>query len=296
MVDCSKELEKYWDEKVKLSQVKYNELMEKRDAQIRKLEVNLSTDPKYPQPVEFINQGSYAMKTLIQQDDEYDIDVGVVFEKVALDSLGRSEPAYIKSHIGKKLKDERFAKSPSVLKNCVRVNYKENYHIDMPVFRKNGDVLELACGSSWESSNPKHINQWFQSEKTNKPHLKKIVQLLKKYSKSRSEFMSTMPSGLILSILASECYIDDERLDVSFYKTLDKINIRLKKCRVIFVPNTNIDILTENKHRDKVKNLSEKLSGYFNILLKEGNFRDKERALKIWKQFFNDSYFLEFLR
>lgn len=295
MVDCSKELEKYWDEKVKLSQDKYYELMEKRDAQIRKLIANLSTEPKYPQPVEFINQGSYAMKTLIQQDDEYDIDVGVVFEKSALDGLGRSEPAYIKYHIGKKLKDDRFAKPPSVLKNCVRVNYKENYHIDMPVFRKNGYVLELASGSSWESSNPKHINQWFQAEKANKPHLKKIVQLLKKWSKSRSEFKNTMPSGLILSILASECYCYDQRLDKSFYATLSAINLRLQRTKMVQLPNTTSIITSSQKHQKKVANLSEKLKSYFNGSFKLYGEEDKQRALKVWKHFFADRYFEGFL-
>lgn len=293
MVNCSRELEKYWDEKVKLPQAKYNELKQKRDAQIEKLKANLKVD-SFPLPIEFINQGSYAMKTLIQQDDEYDIDVGVVFNKEDLEINSKQLPSSIKYYIGQKLKDERFSKSPSVLKNCVRVNYKENYHIDMPVFRKNGTALELATNKGWESSNPQNINRWFQSEKASKPHLKKIVQLLKKWSKSRSDW--SMTSGLILSILASECYIDDDSIDRSFYKTLEKINIRLKKCRIVFVPNSSVDITAEAKHKEKVKNLSEKLSGYFNGMFKEHNFSDKNRALKIWKMFFADNYFEEFIR
>ena len=295
MVDCSRELEKYWDEKVKLPQDKYNELMKKRDLQIDKLKSNLKSD-NFPLPIEFINQGSYAMKTLVQQNEEYDLDIGVVFNKEDLENKNKSQPSSIKYYIVQKLKDERFAKSSSVLKNCVRVNYKENYHIDMPVFRKNANTLELATSTGWESSNPQNINRWFQHEKSNKPHLKKIVQLLKKWSKSRSEFKNIMPSGLILSILASECYIDDDRLDISFYKTLDKMNIRLKKCRIVFVPNTSVDITVEAKHREKVKKLSEKLSGYFNGMFKENNFRDKDRALKVWKMFFADRYFEGFIR
>ena len=293
MVNCSRELEKYWDEKVKLPQDKYSELMRKRDLQIEKLKANLKVD-NFAQPVEFINQGSYAMKTLIQHDGEYDIDVGVVFNKEDLETNNKPLPSSIKYHIGQKLKDERFVKLPSVMKNCVRVNYKENYHIDMPVFRKNGTVIELATNKGWESSNPQNINRWFANEKASKPHLKKIVQLLKKWSKSRSDW--SMPSGLILSILASECYIDDDRLDISFYKTLDKMNIRLKKCRIVFVPNSSVDITAEAKHKEKVKNLSEKLSGYFNGAFKESNFTDKNRALKIWKMFFADNYFEGFIR
>ena len=294
MVNCSYELEKYWDEKVKLSQEKYNELMQKRDLQIAKLKANLSAEPYYPQPLEFINQGSYAMKTLIQQDEEYDIDVGVVFDKVALDSFERKEPAYIKNHIGKKLKDDRFLKTPSVLKNCVRINYKENYHIDMPVFRKNGEILELASARSWEQSDPKSINKWFATEKSNKAHLKKIVQLLKKWSKSRNEW--SMPSGLIFSILASECYCNDERFDKSFYGTLSAINLRLQRNKNIQIPNTSIVITSNDQHLTKVKNLSEKLKSFFDGAFKLYGEEDKQRAIKIWKHFFSDRYFDEFLK
>jgi len=280
MIDCSYELEKY------------NELMEKRDLQVNKLKANLTSD-NFPLPVEFINQGSYAMKTLVQQDEEYDLDVGVVFNKVDLEIKNKLLPSAIKYHIGQKLKDERFNKSPSVMKNCIRVNYKENYHIDMPIFRKNDEVLELATSKGWEISNSKNINRWFSSEKSNKKYLKKIVQLLKKWSKSRQDW--SMPSGLILSILASECYIDDEKLDVCFYKTLEKINLRLKKCIVVFIPNTIIDITSESKHMVKVRSLSEKLSGYFNGGFKESNFYEKNRALKVWTLFFKDKYFREFI-
>ncbi len=293
MVDCSKELEKYWDEEVKLSQAKYNELMEKRDAQIKKLKSNLEQD-NFPQPIEFINQGSYAMKTLIQQSEEYDLDIGVVFDKNDLISENKLQPSSIKYYVGQKLKDKRFLKSPSVMKNCIRVNYKENYHIDMPIFRKDGNLLELATTKGWESSNPQNINRWFAVEKSNKQHLKKIVQLLKRFSRTRTTDWN-MPSGLIFTILASECYIDDERLDISFYKTVYKMYIRLKKCRMVFIPNTTNDIALEEKHRTKVKNLYEKLSGYFNGGFKEKNFSDKNRSLKIWKAFFNNSYFLEYI-
>jgi len=184
MVDGSYELNRYWDEKVKLPQKDYDELMQKRDLQIDKLKSNLVSD-NFPSPVDFINQGSYAMKTLIQQNEEYDLDIGVVFNKDDLQRKNKSKPSAIKYYIGQKLKDKRFFRSPSVLKNCIRVNYKENYHIDMPLFRKNGDILELATTSDWEKSNPQNINRWFKEEKSKKQHLKKIVQLLKKWSKSR---------------------------------------------------------------------------------------------------------------
>jgi len=235
MVDCSYELNRYWDEKVKLPQKDYDELMQKRDLQIGKLKANLQVD-NFPQAIEFVNQGSYAMKTLIQQSEEYDLNIGVVFDKNDLISENKLQPSSIKYYVGQKLKIKRFLKLPSVMKNCIRVNYKENYHIAMPIFRKDENILELATTKGWESSNPQNINRWFA----------------------------------------------------------------VKKCRVLFIPNTTHDIVSQEKHRIKIKNLYEKLNGYFNGVFngvfKEKNFSDKDGALKIWKQFFNDNYFLEYIK
>ena len=39
-------------------------------------------DAEKPAPIEFVKQGSYAMKTMVQDpDNDYDIDDGVYFEK-----------------------------------------------------------------------------------------------------------------------------------------------------------------------------------------------------------------------
>jgi hypothetical protein len=106
----------------------------------------------------------------------------------------------------------------------------------------------------------------------------------------------SMPSGLIFSILASECYCNDERFDKSFYGTLSAINLRLQRTKTIQIPNTSIVITSNDKHLIKVQNLSEKLKSNFDGGFKLYGEESKQRAIKIWKMFFADRYFEEFLK
>jgi len=294
MIDCSKELEQYWNEKVKMPQKKYEELIEKRDNRLKKIESEIKNDKKIDlKIVEKIHQGSCRMKTLIQQNEEYDIDMGIVFDSENLKENNKTHPNTIKEYILKKLKDDRFAKEPEKKKNCIRIYYKDNFHIDMVIYKKENDIYYLAS-NEWEESNPKNINKWFDEEKSQKQYLKKIVQLLKKWSKSRESW--NMPSGLIFSILAAECYDYRDRIDESFYYTLKNIFNRLEKDKTIKIPNTNIEITQSNKHKNKVENLFNKLKDFFdgsetiNSSTIE-NTNDKKKALLTWKKFFNDDFF-----
>jgi len=120
MVNCSYELENYWDEKVKMSKNKFDKLIEKRDAQLNKIKSKIEKDNKVSlKIVEIIHQGSCRMKTLIKQDEEYDIDVGIVFDENSLKKNNKTHPDTIKDYILKKLKDDRFTKPTEKKKNCM---------------------------------------------------------------------------------------------------------------------------------------------------------------------------------
>ena len=55
-------------------------------------------------------------------------------------------------------------------------------------------------------------------------------------------------------------------------------------------------ITSNDQHLTKVKNLSEKLKSFFDGAFKLYGEEDKQRAIKIWKHFFSDRYFDEFLK
>ena len=70
MTDCSYELEKYWDEKVKMPKDKFEILIEKRNIQLDKIKSKIEKDDKVSlKIIDTIYQGSCRMKTLIEPSE-----------------------------------------------------------------------------------------------------------------------------------------------------------------------------------------------------------------------------------
>jgi len=172
-----------------------------------------------PLPIEYVPQGSYAMHTMTQSDiDSSDIDDGVIFTQDSLKfSNGQDRsPLEAKKMVCDALsKDEVFNKPPEIRNNCVRIYYNDGFHVDMPVYREfkeNGlSRKELASNTGWRRSSPEDITEWFNGQVTDKSpdttngrQMRRIVRLLKYWSKSRASW--NMPSGFIISILVDEAY------------------------------------------------------------------------------------------
>lgn len=299
MINCEKEIKAYWDEEVKLLQKDVNTLTGHRDANMKKLKKRLKED-NFPLYKEEINQGSYSMKTIIQHSkNDYDIDVGIVFKEEDLKSKGKNNPLKIRQYITDLMEDERFNTQPDCKKNCVRIHYNDGYHIDIPIYREfkndsNETIQELAS-SEWEESNPKSINKWFKEQKKDKSELKRLVQLMKKWARSRKSW--NLPSGLILTILTDEKYVKvTTRLDERFYWTLKSLYQRLKNDKKVCNPTNGDEITLSDKHKKKVENLYDRLNEMFdvngNVNLSElETTQDKKKALLIWKKFFKDDFF-----
>jgi hypothetical protein len=196
------------------------------------------------------------------------------------------------------MKDDRFNKQPDCKKNCVRIHYNDGYHIDIPIYREskndsNETIQELAS-SEWEESDPKSINIWFKKQKKEKLELRKVVQLTKKWARSRSSW--NLPSGLILTILVDETYSSKDRLDEKLYWTLKSLYQRLETDKTVNNPTNNDEITSSDKHKKKVENLYNRLDEMFNVnesvnLSELETTKDKKKALLIWKRFFNDDFF-----
>lgn len=91
-----------------------------------------------PDPLTRNNQqGSMAMHTTVQNDkNDYDIDVGIVFESGNLDGLG---PLATRNIVADALqrKTKQFAEEPEVKTSCVRLKYASTgYHVDFAIFKR----------------------------------------------------------------------------------------------------------------------------------------------------------------
>ena len=210
--------------------------------------------------MDFQSQGSYVMDTIINPsnaDDQYDIDDGLYI----IGELSREKRPTPKAFHDWIIKLIEAGKSDFEIEEikdkdtCVRVIYKGrngdlNYHVDLPSYYAiNKDEPDLANKKDgWHLSNPIEFIVWFEkliesgfkkeyileffnykdeyhnwlTDIRKRDHqLRRIVRYLKAWGDlQRGE----MPPGIIMTILAGENYVEDERDDVSLLKTLQKIN------------------------------------------------------------------------
>lgn len=307
MYDCSKEFNKFYRTKVVLSAKEQNELRKKRKLNIKRLkdgllEYNEEKNKDYKIAEERI-QGSMAMHTITQNDDnDYDIDIGIVFESDNLNNLG---PLATRNMVADALerKTKQFTEEPEVKTSCVRLKYSSvGYHVDFAVFKRykeysfDDEYTYEHSGSEWSVRHIKALEEWFNEETKNAgDDLRKVIRLSKMFCKSR-ESWATMPSGLIQTIISTEKFnTNHSRLDEIFYYTMEAIVNRLSLCLEISAPVDNgRPLVTRDIDYQRMKNWKSRLeSNMQNLEIlfdEECTYKD---ALDAWAQFFNHSYWSE---
>jgi hypothetical protein len=268
-----------------------------------------------PKAIGSRTQGSYAMRTMIQNDrGDYDVDDGVYFKRDSLkNEQGEDKSAPdAKKMVCDALQDERFADQPDVRNNCVRVYYKnEGYHVDVPVYRENRaknpftgvetKSYEIAAGDEWRASDPLANTTWFKDENKNRSpdatangndgQFVRIVRLVKAFARSRYGWSSKISSGFAISKLVSDNFIQsDGRDDYAFRQTMKNISAKLAWNDAIRHPVLDENIAESGD--DKTKFLKEKIDEN----LKHLDALDKldcthDEAMKAWDSLFFTDWF-----
>lgn len=298
MYDISTDFKKFYYNKVVLSKEETNNLRAKKNLNINRLkdgleEYNNKNNTSY-KIAETLEQGSVAMSTVTQnENNDYDIDVAVVFDDVNLNGLG---PIAVKNMVVEALKEKctNFKTEPEALTNCVRIVYSDNYHIDFAVYRRiknsDGSYKYEHAGSEWRERNPRAINNWFKEEiKQHGEKLRQAVRLSKMFCKSR-EFWQ-MPGGLIQSVLCDESIQEYDRIDEMFYYTMKEVYNRLLLDTEVKNPTNGQSLLLKQKDTDKVNNLCNRLRDFLEKL--DILFSDectKSDAIGAWHDFFNHDF------
>ncbi|MGG0433212.1 nucleotidyltransferase [Priestia megaterium] len=244
--------------------------------------------------VESLVQGSVAMSTVTQNEsNDYDIDVAIIFDKDEIPEGTTAVKNIVVNALKKKCKN--FNVEPEAKTNCVRIVYKEGYHIDFAIYRRRKDENDAYhyehCGSQWRPRDPRAITKWFlEQNKERDYNLRETVRLLKMFSKSRSWW--TMPGGLIQSVLANEKYQSYPRIDERFYYTLKAIKNRLFFDKEVYNPVDETQTLKlVSKDSVKMQNLYNRLDTELtklDVLFEEDCTQSK--ALEAWNGFFNHNY------
>lgn len=306
MFDCHKDVQAFHDQKVTLPAAERNKMRQRRDSNRDRLKRNLKKDQK-PLPYEFVSQGSYRMKTMLRDDNnDYDIDDGAYFRKVALvgDRGGEMSSLDARKMVRDAMDDGRFKTPPEVKNNCVRVHYSAGYHVDIPVYRRVVDEesgeehFEHASGAGWRRSDARDVTDWYEEARkatTDQIQFRRVNRHLKFHARSRESWRSRNLSGFGITVLLVEnSNLVEGREDLALYRTMKAIKERLDYITVIDHPVTPDATITTGSpdskatfFRDKLGEALEALAPLFQ------DDCDREKALKCWDKVFNTTFFSE---
>lgn len=287
---------------IKLSETKKEELRKNRE-ELRSKIVKYFKDNK-PNEVapSFHAQGSFMMHTTInpipyEEEDSngnikllypYDLDDGVYF----IDELNnrKTESIYhrwildaVKDHTTKGANDKD---------TCVRVLYADGHNIDLPIYfeeKNKEDVIpQLAHKSKgFTDSDPIKFYQWFNDIANDQ--LKRIVRYLKAWKDKQDETYSTkMPSGMVLTILATNNYYEDNRDDIALKNTLQSIKDTLDDKFVCYRPTVRTDEDLLSKYNEY--HFKDRLSRFLDSAINAVSNDSQKEACKQWQKYLGDRF------
>jgi hypothetical protein len=305
-IDCHADMTAFHRDEVTLSLGQQQAMRRRRDAGRTRLENGLDT-AGHPQPREVCSQGSYQMRTMVQDpDNDYDIDDGAYFLDDDLkDGNGVAlTPLEARQRVCDALKwDGRFKKEAEVKNNCVRQAYAEGYHIDVPVYRivdaedDDTERFELASGDDWVVSDARAVTRWFNGlvgelneGQADGSQMRRVTKLTKRFAR-RTGWKDSTTSGITISKLVVDHFVaSTDRDDTSLRETWKAIHAAL-------------EVSTKVEHPVVDKNLSEagdaKVEFFRDCLaeaLEELNLLDKSnctraQAREAWDEVFNTDFF-----
>jgi len=307
MFDCAKDVQAYHNQDVTLPKTEQDAMRARRDSNRTRLRNGLSAAGK-PAPLEFVKQGSYAMKTMVRDsDNDYDIDDGVYFreEDLVADRGAQMTSLQARKMVRDAVDDGKFKRAPEVRSNCVRVFYEKGYHVDLPVYRRVvtsrvfGEEVhyELAASSGWKRSDAREVSDWYEDERAKSVdgrQLRRINRDLKKYARSRYSWRGGILSGFGISVLTTERFRVNDREDRALYDTMLAIRDRLSWNLQVAHPVTFGDYITCGPDDARARCFREKLTEAIDNLqpLFDADCT-RERALKCWDKVFATTFFSE---
>ncbi len=320
MFDYSARIEAFRDQRVRLSAEFEETLLNHRKANRDRLISRLPNEIAGVTLGEanFRPQGSFAMQTVIQTrftDEEYDIDDGLVLWRHQLvDADGKElSPVTVREKVRDALKDKRFNRQPKFCTNCVRVFYadtdEEKHHVDFPIYRiwedaGGNEQRELANESAWVASDPTAVNRWMTSEVSTRntavagrgTQFRQLVQLMKRFCRSRPSSEWDLPNGMKLTMLVAECQGNySARIDVAFRDLLNRLRDRLRYNKVICnLADPKKPAITRTATDQNVVDLEAKVGEALAELAKldQPDAQDVDSARRAWNWIFkSDGFF-----
>jgi len=185
------------------------------------------------------------MKTLIRtKDDTCDLDDGIHFN-----CKPDVTPNTLKSWVYQAVKDHTTGGAQNKTK-CVRVVYKNDYHIDLPIYKKedNDDYPWLAVkNKQWdeEESDPKGFVDWYNEKKSNQ--MTRMIRCLKSWG---DHVRNNMLSGLAMTLLAEDNLDSNDRDDIALKDILVSMKNELEDSWELHMPVSPEDDVLDRYDED----------------------------------------------
>ena len=230
--------------RIQLSDSKEANLRGSRDAVREKIRKHFTDVLRVNAPA-FHGQGSYSMRTLVNPlDGEFDIDDGVYLTHVGEDRALWPSPEATHGWILAATSGHT-AEDPIDKPRCVRVRYKGQYHIDLPIYAESGGKPYLFEKQKEPSvSDPAELTSWFSARVGETgDQLRRIVRYLKAWRDYQKDGMS-VAKGVVLTILASQYVRTDARDDVALAETAGAIAAVLEIGAPVLKPVAPFDNLS----------------------------------------------------
>jgi len=301
-------LQKQFEEFHKNIKMEKEELKEKRDILINKIKNSLKEQKKpVPEP---LNQGSYIYGVGIKpisDDQEYDIDVGLVFDIKSDDYEAKEVRKWVLEAIKNHTQDveEKGA--------CIRVRYQAGYHVDLICYASNdsqeSENFKLAHkDGTWKSADPKALKKYIEEvrepfsdskDSSGSDQLQRVVRCLKRWNdKAIPNESDDKPFGLALLLLCIEKLkkpVFDYNGKPSDIEALRKILVSIIDSSSIIVkkPTPEHENLFGKISKEGMTKLIDRFSKLDEVLDKAINEKSLEEACKMLREQFGEDFPLE---
>jgi hypothetical protein len=156
----------------------------------------------------------------------------------------------------------------------------------------NGNYLLAEKGDKgWHRSDPLALTIWFKKQvKLQGEQLLRVVRYIKAWSDFQSGRRGKMPSGLILTVLATQYLSSNERDDVSLERVAQGISSAVHPVFSVLNPiDFGEDLAAKLTHEQKVR-FQEAVSDLAADATAAIKADDREKASKIWRRQLGDRF------
>lgn len=234
-----------FNSKITISDSKKESILKSRNAIRDVIRNYFKNELKLNQP-KFRIQGSFSINTALQpiEENEVDIDDGLYLQYVDADDktlwpTPKEIHKIIMQALENQTKDGCEDKS-----SCVRVIYRNDYHVDIPIYimKDSHALLANKKTNEWQLSDSKDFRDCFFKNRQNE-QTTRIVKYLKAWRDNNEIKMASIE----LTILAVQHHIKDDNDAVAIQKTVESIYTELNSSRRIMKPVAPKENLWEDK-------------------------------------------------